>query len=1422
MHQAEQGRLRRLTTQVAVQFLDLYRKRETSIAEVSLLASVFDRQDYREVLSSLIERFDEKVMLNLELLRGLVYFLQSASSDYLIDDDLVRILGILRNRLEKTHMQPGSSQHIHLLVIAISRVLDVMVEGKVNGLRRIEDHDPLLQILASLMSSPDRYLKHQATYAWQALQYIGDDEPPLQMAMRVGGQLAVAGSGVVNAFKLDIGGLFDGLRVLVEAASQALNFTRAVTENARTARDAGAGVVDSFLEGFRAGVKRAWYPALQGARVFIREGRLADFEHIVYNAPCCHEQDFQWGICQLLGEIALDPIWGMEICRQAVRFLEDLNGNDSGWIGDTSVRGAIRGILRRISESPEILIHVNSLSQDPKWDNGINSEEPYPLITRLSIPESSPLLAKALKTTSLEDKLGRIMAQQLKTYQQNVYIPPNAKANPLVSYDNPLVSHDNLLASDDNLLASDDNPSTSVNNPLAAENKCFPLMDMVTAFLQSEQQVFLILGDSGSGKSTFNKHLSYVLTVKYKQGGPIPIFIDLRTAKDPKTGLVSEYLKTFGFTDEDVQELKQDRQFILICDAYDEMRLRINLHTSNMLNRHNEWKTQMIISCRSNKAALNYHDLFQPQLLDWYDPSTPHPFQAAVIVAFSKSQIENYVNQFVGGNEVHTLFPDRPVWSAAEYMDKLNKIENLLELATNPFLLSLSLRWLPGVFKDGLDSSTAPTSITGPRLIGFFIKAWLKVSRKRLLAMDLCEEIQEKLEVLDQEGFIEIAIKFLRDLAAAMLLQQKGDSVVHYKHSLHKDTWKASFFGPDEKIKLLREASPLVSMEDRHSFMHRSLLEYFVGLYMCSEQNNKQQTHLSWFHHIATAAGATVVGAGTIAVGAGALAIGAVHGAGRAAFGALTKVDGVWKRTVQVLTTRKAHVDSIAPIAKTSYVYYDDDVYDAVLVEKSTGVTYVTQLLFDSTTAKYYVYVRWGETDYRLDGPHETVESAKAAFQVTYHEQFGVQWQERETTVSERWTYEVKTYETFDSVEEVEEIVEESEAIAIIERQREPATTARATQEDGVLEHVGEDVVVDKNDVNIVKEIGEAKKPAVPKDTSWFRRLVTSADATVFGTGDGTHGAEGLDVGTVHDDSRGTSNTVSGTLTKVNGVWKRTIQVITTRKVHVDSAASIARTSYVYYEGEEVYDAFLVEVSTGIIFLTQLLFDSSVNKYYVYIRKGPSDCSLDGPYDTIESSKEAFKIAYHKKFNAEWHDREIVVEDSPFKYKPKQYKVLVNTEEIEEDIEEAEALAIIEPEKEVLADDQVDIEVDDEDEIDVEVADDDVVNEEVMVDADVPSSSLLDFKISGTPASLGDMTIKRLVYEMSASPVFDDQTMGVIDLAEEPDILRFLVDQVEEDPAYTKMLLWTVYKSGGEGINQSTKNAMCILKKAGIQFHLQR
>ncbi|KAF9081901.1 hypothetical protein BGX29_004193, partial [Mortierella sp. GBA35] len=369
----------------------------------------------------------------------------------------------------------------------------------------------------------------------------------------------------------------------------------------------------------------------------------------------------------------------------------------------------------------------------------------------------------------------------------------------------------------------------------------------------------------------------------------------------------------------------------------------------------------------------------------------------------------------------------------------------------------------------------------------------------------------------------------------------------------------------------------------------------------------------------------------------------AAAGAGAAASGVMIQVDGVWKRSVhQVLTTRKAHVDAVAPIAKTSYVYYDDEVYDAVLTEKSTGITYVIQLLFDSSINKYYVYIRWGETDYKLDGPHETIESAKTAFKITYHHKFDVKWEQREIVVSERFSYEIKTYKTFETVEDIEEIVEDYEVSGVVAKEQVVIEDERVVSTHHSITSSHDDTIVRAVSEKVLFQEGSATDNSSQLTHAQYETLTHVESSTGSCADDVAIGVEDLAVGTVRDDPHGTSHAVSGTLTKVDGVWKRTVQVITTRKAHVDSVAPIAKTSYVYYD-DEVYDAVLVEKSTGITYVTQLLFDSSINKYYVYIRWGETDYKLDGPHETIESAKTAFKITYHHKFGVKWQERETTV-----------------------------------------------------------------------------------------------------------------------------------------------------------------------------------
>ncbi|KAK3811261.1 MAG: quinon protein alcohol dehydrogenase-like superfamily [Benniella sp.] len=100
----------------------------------------------------------------------------------------------------------------------------------------------------------------------------------------------------------------------------------------------------------------------------------------------------------------------------------------------------------------------------------------------------------------------------------------------------------------------------------APDDTHFPLMQSVKEFLEDGQhQVFLLLGDSGAGKSTFTKALECALWDDYKK-------------KD---------------------ELKDHRKLILICDGYDESQQTKNLYTANRLNQSDEWQAKMVISCRS-------------------------------------------------------------------------------------------------------------------------------------------------------------------------------------------------------------------------------------------------------------------------------------------------------------------------------------------------------------------------------------------------------------------------------------------------------------------------------------------------------------------------------------------------------------------------------------------------------------------------------------------------------------------------------------------------------------------------------------------------------------------------------------------------------------------------------------------------------
>jgi len=419
----------------------------------------------------------------------------------------------------------------------------------------------------------------------------------------------------------------------------------------------------------------------------------------------------------------------------------------------------------------------------------------YPMKGALPEFASPSLLDRVQNRPDVESTLRVLKKQRTKERGSAVYIQPQAKAS---------------------LLVEDDGTR-------------FPLMQKVKEFLESKQKVFLLLGDSGAGKSTFTHELEYELWQGYKtKTDRIPLYINLPTIDKPEHDMITKQLRRAEFTDPQIREMKHYRKFILICDGYDESQQTHNLYMSNHLNQPGEWDAHMIISCRSEYLGSDYQDRFQPG--DRNKKSNSSLFQEAVITPFTLDQVQDYIKQYV---TVH-----QPLWRVSDYEQALDLIPSLKELVRNPFLMALSLEVLPRMVDPGQHLSSA--RVTRVTLYDHFVEQWLERGKKRLAEKDLTPQARAVFESLSAEGFTLNGIEYLKRLAVAIYKEQDGQPVVEYTQMRDEGSWKGEFFKKENK-KVLLEASPLTRNGNQHRFIHKSLLEYCLALAVFDPQDVKNR-----------------------------------------------------------------------------------------------------------------------------------------------------------------------------------------------------------------------------------------------------------------------------------------------------------------------------------------------------------------------------------------------------------------------------------------------------------------------------------------------------------------------------------------------------------------------------------------------------
>ncbi|KAF8950885.1 hypothetical protein BGZ46_004271, partial [Entomortierella lignicola] len=500
----EKSRLENMTTDLIEAFAgDRFRSCD-KVEEVVWVAPVLDQYYFRRLLQLIINGIDHSRLLHVDMIDGL-----------------------------------QSSQQIYKLTLAVSVILDSMADNIVTGLSREQLHEPLFEYLRRLQDRPEPYLMYQAAYTFQALQYVPDDESRADAVKRNAVNFLQGVIGVASGAKrMDIGSVIEGLKKIRDTTSEV---ARPFIFHLKANIASDQSLISSLEEGFC--FKRDWYPALRAIDVSLRNGRLSEVKQLINQAPSYRDPAFQLGLCQRLGELAINPFWDMDSRQDSIILLVEIYKSDTIWGWHEGVKKWILHMLCQLKDSSDSIVSekAHTLLQDLKTNSDTKNQdiyleyerEPsssYPLMIALP-PKSCRLFQQIPSRLSLSATLTKLRSERLKEGREELYIAPRAKRS--------------LNAKDE-----------------------FDLRTNLQEFLASDKKVFLLLGNSGSGKSTFNRAAEIELWQQYNNMDKIiPLFIHLPSIENPDKDLVLKKLRNLHFTEEHIQELRQDYEFILICDG---------------------------------------------------------------------------------------------------------------------------------------------------------------------------------------------------------------------------------------------------------------------------------------------------------------------------------------------------------------------------------------------------------------------------------------------------------------------------------------------------------------------------------------------------------------------------------------------------------------------------------------------------------------------------------------------------------------------------------------------------------------------------------------------------------------------------------------------------------------------------------------
>lgn len=345
-----------------------------------------------------------------------------------------------------------------------------------------------------------------------------------------------------------------------------------------------------------------------------------------------------------------------------------------------------------------------------------------------------------------------------------------------------------------------------------------------------DRKQFSLLGDYGTGKTSFAKKLAYKMAKGYKKepgSGRIPFLVDLRQCQKALSlnTLLLEQLKNAGIEPVNADiflKLLAEGKILLIFDAFDEMATmsngEITLNNFRQLNQAVIGEAKVILTSRTHyfrdqyevdailkKGGIKGLSPHATMLLrEVYDKPE---YEIVYLKNFSDPQVKEYLQRALGQEK----------W--LEAWQKILDIYNLHDLCTRPVLLDMIVKTLPKINEKGKDRFNAV------HLYELYTYNWFERNGHRLqITKQGKEELVEVLAYkLWQEGAKCIHYKALSDVLSRHL-----KSKIKTSHDLEYAAYEvqtASFLVRDD--------------EGNYSFAHKSFQEFFIARKIKKELEKK-------------------------------------------------------------------------------------------------------------------------------------------------------------------------------------------------------------------------------------------------------------------------------------------------------------------------------------------------------------------------------------------------------------------------------------------------------------------------------------------------------------------------------------------------------------------------------------------------------